>query len=85
MGAEPQHLAHHRIERVKIAVAADGQHGVVGAATAQRPVGQLGGQRRVPAAELALREQLRQQQVRVGVPVGHGQQHVERDSPGRIT
>jgi hypothetical protein len=84
MSPKPQHLAHDRIQGVKIAVTADGEDGVVGAAAAQCAVAQLGCQRCVPAGEPALREQLRKQQVRIGVPVGHGQQHVERYAPSRI-
>ena len=84
MSAEPQHLAHRRVERAEITVAADAQHGVVAALAAQRAVAELGGQRGVPAGEPALRDQLRQQQVGVGVAVGDGQQHVERYPAGRI-
>ncbi len=84
MGAEPEHLAHRWIQRVEIAVAADGQHRVVGALPAQGAVAQLGCQCCVPPAEPPLREQSRQQQVRVGVPFGYGEQHVESGTPGRV-
>ena len=82
--AEPQHLAQRRVEPVQVAVAADGEHRVVAALAAQRAVGQLGGQRRVPPGQAALGQQRRQQQVGVGVPLGHGAQHVERRPAGRI-
>ena len=84
MGAEPEDLAHGGLQGVQLAVAAHGEHGVIGAPAAQRAVGELGGQRGVPAAEPALGQRGREQQVGVGVPLGHGAQHVAGGPAGRI-
>ena len=80
--AEPEHVAHRRVEFVP--VAACGQDGVVGAAAAQRAVGQLGGEGRVAAGQAALGEQGGKQQVGVGVAVRDRAQDVVGGAPGRI-
>ena len=80
--AEPEHVAHRRVELVP--VAARGQDGVIGAAAAQRAVGQLGGEGRVTAGQAALGEQGGQEQVGVGVAVGDRAQDVVGGPPGRI-
>src|SRR6266851_122579 len=82
MRADPEHVAHRRVELVP--VAARGQDGVVGAAAAQRAVGQFGGEGSVPAGQPALLEQGGQQQVSVGVPVRDRAQDVVGGAPGRI-
>ena len=80
--AEPEHVAHRRVELVP--VAARGQDGVVGAAAAQRAVGQFGGEGRVAAGQAALGEQGGKQQVGVGVPVRDRAQDVVGGAPGRV-
>ena len=82
VGAEPEHVAHRRVDIVP--VAAGGQDGVIGAAAAQRAVGQFGGEGGVTAGEAALGEQGREQQVGVGVPVRDRAQHVVGGAPGRV-
>ena len=82
--AQPQYLTHGRVERRQVAVAAQGEHRVIAAAPAQRAVRQLGRERGVPAGQAALREQLRQQQVGVRVPLGHRQRDVQRHPAGGI-
>jgi hypothetical protein len=66
MRAEAKHIAYRRVQPVPVAAGVEDR--VVGAAAAQRAVGQLGGERRVPAGQPALGEQGGQQQVGVGVP-----------------
>ena len=80
--AEPEHVAHRRVEVVP--VAARGQDGVIRAAAAQRAVGQLGGEGRVTAGQAALGEQGGQEQVGVGVAVGDRAQDVVGGAPGRV-
>jgi hypothetical protein len=63
--AEPQHVTDGRIDLVP--VAARGQDRVIGAAAAQRAVGQFGGKGGVPAGQAAFRQDGGQQQVSVGV------------------
>jgi hypothetical protein len=84
MSAEPEGLAHRRVERAEVTVAADAKDGVIAALSAQRAVAELGGQRGVPPGEPALRDELRQQQVGVSVATFDCKQDVERDPPGRI-
>ena len=84
MHAQPQHVAHDRVERAQVAVAADAEHRVIAALTAERSVAQLGRQGRVPAGQLPLRDELRQQQVGVGIAVAHREQHVQGDAAGRV-
>jgi hypothetical protein len=69
--AQPEHLAQRRVDPVQVPVAADGEDGVVAALTAQRAVGQLGGERRIPSGQPTVSQQRRQQQVDIGVPVGN--------------
>jgi hypothetical protein len=63
--AEPEHVPDRRIELIP--VAARGQDRVVGAAAAQRTVGQFGGEGGVPAGQAAFGQYGGQQQVGVGV------------------
>ncbi len=80
--AEPEHVAHRRVDLVP--VAAGGQDGVIGAAAAQRAVGQFGGEGGVPAGDAALGEQGREQQVGVGVAVRDRAQDVIGGAPRRV-
>ena len=82
MSAEPEDVAYRRVEIVP--VAAGGEDRVVGAAAAQRAVGQFGGEGRVPAGQATFPEEGGQQQVGVGVPVRDRAQHVVGGPPGRI-
>ena len=69
--AEPEDLADRRVELVQRAVAAGREHGVVGALAAQRAVGELGREGGVAAGDVAVGQQLGQQQVRVCLAVLH--------------
>ena len=71
-----KHLGVHGGQR---AVHAGLQDRVIGTSVTQCAVGQLRGQGGVPAADAALVEQGGQQQVRVGVPLVDGEQHVVGD------
>ena len=51
--AEGEHVQHRRVDLAQRPVHAGGDDRVVRPLPAQRPVDQLGGQRRVPAVELA--------------------------------
>src|SRR6202035_5679712 len=64
------------VKLVEWAVAARGQDGVVGAQAAQGAVGQLGREGGVTAGELAVRQELGQQQVGVRLAVTDRLQHV---------
>ena len=76
VGAQAQHLAHGSVQLADGPVAALCEDRVVGAAAAQRAVGKLGGERGVPAGDLALVEDRRQQQVGVGAAVGDSVQDI---------
>ena len=82
--AEPEDLAHGEVEGVQVAVAADGEHRVVGALAAQRAVGQLRGQRRVPARQATLGQRRREEQVGVGIPLRYRAEHVTGGPPDRV-
>ena len=82
MRAEPEHVTYRRVELVP--VAARGQDGVVGAAAAQRAVGQFGSEGSVAAGQATLREQGGEEQVGVGVPVRDRAQDIVGGAPGRI-
>ena len=82
MRAEPEDVAHRRVNLVP--VTARGHDGVVGAAAAQRAVGQFGSERRVAAGQPAFFEQGGKQQVGVGVAVRDRAQDVVRGAAGRI-
>ena len=56
MGAQAQHLAYGCVQLADGPVAARGEDRVVSAAASQRAVGKLGGERGVPAGDLALVE-----------------------------
>src|SRR6202041_2113110 len=82
VGAEPQDVAHGRVQLVT--VTAGGHDRVVGAAAAQGAVGEFGGEGRVPAGQAAFGQQGGQQQVGVGVAVRDRAQDVVGRAPGGI-
>ena len=84
VGAEAQYLAQRRVHAVESPVGAQAEDRVVAAPAAQRPVGELGGQRGVAPLQPALGEHRRQQQVGVGVPLLNRYEHVVGEAPDRV-
>jgi hypothetical protein len=84
MGTEPQDLQHRGVKPVKRPVAASGEHGIIGTLAAQRSVGELRREGRVPAGDAPVGEQPRQQQVGVRVPVGDRLEHVVGGATGGV-
>ncbi|CAM5499757.1 hypothetical protein SGLAM104S_02113 [Streptomyces glaucescens] len=89
--AEAEHVEHRRVDLPQRPVDAGGDHRVVGALPAQRPVHQLGGQRGVPPVELLgplllarLAQQRRQHEIGVGVPLVHGAQRLEGEDANGV-
>ncbi len=80
--AEPEHQSDRRVELVKRAVAARGEHRVVGALAAQRAVGELGREGGVATGDVAVGQQLGQQQVGVGLAALHRRQDVVGGAAG---
>ena len=76
VGAEAEDVEDRRVELVQRAVAARGEHRVIGALAAQGPVGELGREGGVTAGELAVSEELRQQQVGVSLAVADRREDV---------
>ena len=81
MRAEAQHVQHRRVDLPERPVHTGRQDRVVRPLPPQRPVDQLGGERRVPGVEVVflacLAQQGRQHEVGVGVPLVHGPQRLE--------
>jgi hypothetical protein len=82
--AQPERVQHRRVDPVQRSSRALLDHRVVPPAQPQRPVRELRGEPGVPAPDAALAQQRREDEVRVGVRLGHGAQHVERRRPGRV-
>ena len=83
VGAQPEEVEHPRVQLGERAGRRAGEDGVQGALRAQRPVGELGGERGVALVELPLAQQLRQQQVGVGGARRDAVQHVVGGRAGR--
>ena len=84
IGAQPQQIEQHRVDRLRRAAGGRADDRVEQPAGAAGAVGQLGGERRVAAADAAVAQQRGQGQVRVGVALADGPQHLEGGGPGRI-
>jgi hypothetical protein len=76
VGAEAENVEHRRVELGQGAVTAGGKDRVVGALAAQGAVGELGREGGIAAGELAVGEELRQQQVGIGFAVADRRQDV---------
>ena len=84
MRTEAQHVLDRWVDLAERAGAAGGDHGVVGALPAQRPVTEFGRQCGIPAGQPPFGQQSRQEQVRVRVALPRGAEHIESHPADRV-
>ncbi len=81
---EPQRVAHRRVDALHVPPGRVGDDRVERAGVPQRAVGQLGGERGVPAGQPGLAQHRREHQVGVRVVAVHRGDRLVRDLPGQV-